>query len=361
MPSPSLLLNVNMNTLMRLITMAALVAAAPRAENRGPSPFDVKLEMLGNSEVKATFVNKGSKSLKILRTGSILDAASVEKAKVFSGDAPVRFEGARLRLATDVLDAGDFQRIAPGETFQVTFDIAETHDLSAGGKFDVLADGSFAFAEEKSTTLIGSIPYTSQHVNAEVNGAIAAAVHAAFHEKRTRVQSDCQGQQLTVTQTALRNCASIARQAQQAASSGSAAKLQEYFKSSTQQVRNTVSTVFSRVASECGSTNSGASTYHCRDPYGYCSGRVLAYTIPAQSVMVYCPLYFNSLPDRSSTCHAQDKANTNIHESTHLTQVKGTDDYGGYGYDFVRSLTPAQNLNHADTYTLYAQAINLGC
>ena len=40
---------------------------------------------------------------------------------------------------------------------------------------------------------------------------------------------------------------------------------------------------------------------------------------------------------------------------THLTQVKGTSDYGGYGYNFVRSLSAAQNLNHADTYTLFAQ------
>ncbi|OAQ76930.1 peptidase m35 deuterolysin protein [Purpureocillium lilacinum] len=350
-----------MNALAKVLAFAAMVAAAPSAENRGPSPFEVKLEMLGNSEIKATFTNKGNNRLKILRTGSILDTSSVEKAKVFSGETPVPFQGARLRLATNVLDDSDFQRISPGETVEVTFDIAETHDLSSGGKFDVLADGSFGFADEKSNILIGSIPYVSKHIGAEVDGTIAAAVHSAFHEKRTRVQSDCQGQQLQVTQTALRNCASIARKAQQAAASGPAAKLQEYFKSSSQQVRNTVSTVFGRVASECGSTNSGVSTYHCRDPYGNCGGRVLAYTIPSYSVMVYCPLYFNNLPDLSNTCHAQDKANTNLHESTHLTQIKGTDDYGGYGYDFVRSLTPAQNLNHADTYTLYAQAINVGC
>ncbi|PTB77587.1 hypothetical protein M440DRAFT_1330302, partial [Trichoderma longibrachiatum ATCC 18648] len=51
----------------------------------------------------------------------------------------------------------------------------------------------------------------------------------------------------------------------------------------------------------------------------------------------------------------------NIHEITHLTQVKGTQDYGGYGYNFVQSLSAAQNLNHADTYALYANAIYAGC
>ena len=76
---------VNMNALAKVLAFAAMVAAAPSAENRGPSPFEVKLEMLGNSEIKATFTNKGNNRLKILRTGSILGNSSVEKAKVFSG------------------------------------------------------------------------------------------------------------------------------------------------------------------------------------------------------------------------------------------------------------------------------------
>ena len=56
----------------------------------------------------------------------------------------------------------------------------------------------------------------------------------------------------------------------------------------------------------------------------------------------------------SRTCHAQDQATTTLHEMTHLSQIKGTSDYGVYGYNAVRSLTAAQNLNHADTYTLFA-------
>lgn len=59
----------------------------------------------------------------------------------------------------------------------------------------------------------------------------------------------------------------------------------------------------------------------------------------------------------------------NLHEMTHLTQIAGTSDCmfmpdrsaaklstiltdessdGGYGYNFVRSLTAAQNIRHAD-------------
>ncbi|CRK18718.1 hypothetical protein BN1723_017704, partial [Verticillium longisporum] len=36
-------------------------------------------------------------------------------------------------------------------------------------------------------------------------------------------------------------------------------------------------------------------------------------------------------------------------------------DYNCYGYSCVRSLSASQNINHADTYTLFAQSIYAGC
>lgn len=198
-------------------------------------------------------------------------------------------------------------------------------------------------------------------IQADIDGEQASAARIDFHQKRTIVQSDCTGTKLTVTRTALSNCASLARAASTAASSGAAAKVTEYFKSATSSVRSTVSTVFSRVASECGSTSSGVSRYYCSDVYGACSSGVLAYTLPSASYMAYCNLYFTALPALTSSCHAQDQATTNLHEVTHLTQIKGTSDYNGYGYSFVRSLSASQNLNHADTYSLFANAIYAGC
>lgn len=254
-----------------------------------------------------------------------------------------------------------FQNIAAGESIEVTFDIAEAHDLSIGGKYDIQSAGAFSFAQEGSTELVGSVPFETNKIEVDIDGEDASARRVAFHQKRTRVQSDCTGSKLSVTQTALRNCASVAQLAQQAAASGAAAKLTEYFKSSTSSVRSTVSGVFSRVVSECSSTSSGVASYYCSDVLSSCTSGVLAYTLPSSSLMVYCNLYFTNLPALTRTCHAQDQATTNIHEITHLSQVKGTQDYNGYGYNFVRSLTAAQNLNHADTYALFANAIYAGC
>ena len=235
------------------------------------------------------------------------------------------------------------------------------HDLSTGGNFSILASGALSFAEDNSNELIGSVPYESNTIDTEVDGDKAASVRVAFHEKRTKVQSDCTGTKLSITRTALSNCARLAQKAQTAAASGPAAKMTEYFKSADSNTRNTVAGVFGRVASECSSTNSGVSKYYCTDVYNSCQQGVLAYTLPSGSFMAYCDLYFNQLTALTGQCHAQDQATTNIHEATHLTQIKGTSDYGGYGYNFVRSLTAAQNLNHADTYALFANAINVGC
>lgn len=238
------------------------------------------------------------------------------------------------------------------------------HDLSAGGDFDFLTRGSFLIADLDSTNIAGAVPYVSNTLKNSVNGAAAARVRRDFHEaankKRTTVQSDCTGTRRTAQVNALSSCASLARAAQTAATSGAAAKLTEYFKSSTSATRTAVAQVFQRVATECGSTTSGAADQYCTDVYGACSSNVLAYTLPSQSYMVSCGIYFTELSALSRTCHAQDQATTTLHEVTHLTQIKGAND-NGYGYAAVQSLSSARSLNNADSYALFANAIYVGC
>lgn len=68
------------------LALASLAMAAPSSvQQRAPSALDVQLEMEGNSKVKAIITNNGKNGLKILKTGTFLDTAAVEKAKVFSG------------------------------------------------------------------------------------------------------------------------------------------------------------------------------------------------------------------------------------------------------------------------------------
>lgn len=102
------------------------------------------------------------------------------------------------------------------------------------------------------------MPYVSNTLKAEVDGAQAAEARAAFLGRRTSLQSDCTGSKGSAIRSALSNCASAARTAASTARSSSS-KMTEYFKSSSSSTVNTVATVFNRVASECGSTSGGVS------------------------------------------------------------------------------------------------------
>lgn len=233
------------------------------------------------------------------------------------------------------------------------------HDLSSGGDFHVRVRGSFQTAPLNSTEITGVVPYDSNLMYTHVDGQAASKVRRDFHErlrakmKRTELQSDCTGSTGQAQRAALTNCRSLATAAATAASNGSAQKLTEYFKSSSSSTRTTVAGVFNKIATECGTTNGGVSTQYCTDVLDSCESGVLAYTLPSQSLMVSCPLYFNQLSAVTTRCHGQDQASTTLHEVTHLRQIKGTQDYG-YGYNAVQSLSSAQNLNNADTYTLFA-------
>ena len=232
------------------------------------------------------------------------------------------------------------------------------HDLSAGGSFDFVAKGTLHTAEADSNSITGGVPFTSNVVTATVDGTAAAKVRRDFHEhaKRQIVQSDCTSSRRTSTVNALTNCVTVSNGARTAALSGSAAKMTEYFKSSSTTTRNAVAAVYQRVSGECDSSTSGVSREYCTDVYGACSSNVLAYTLPSQSYMVNCPLYFSALPALTRTCHAQDQATTTLHETTHLTQIQGTQDLG-YGYAAVTRLSAAQATRNADTFALYANGM----
>ncbi|KAL1614372.1 hypothetical protein SLS54_009799 [Diplodia seriata] len=345
-----------------LLALATIVSGTAVDLNKRDTPLDVKLEMVGNSEVKATLTNNGASALKLFKVGSILDKTAVEKTEVNSAESRIAFDGIRLRMATSNLSEDAFQSLAAGESVAVQFDLAEAHDLSSGGAIDILSSGAISFAADGTTSIAGAVPYTSNKISTTVDGAAAAAARARF-VKRVAVNADCTGSRRTATVNAVANSRSLALAAQAAAASGSASKFQEYFKTTSAATRSQVAAVFGRVASESASTTSGASDYYCTDVYGNgCQSGVLAYTLPSSSYMVNCPLYFSALSPTSRTCHDQDQQTTTLHEMTHLSEVAGTTDQNGaYGYAAVQSLTAAQNLRHADTYTLYAQAIYAGC
>ncbi|POS79257.1 metalloproteinase [Diaporthe helianthi] len=331
--------------------LAALANALAVDISKRDSPINVELEMVGNSEVKAKITNTGNEALNVFKTGSILDSRVREN---------VAFTGLKIFVDSTLVDVEEFQTLGAGETVEAQWDVAEMHDLSAGGDFDIATTGSLKYAAANSTEIIGEASIESAPITATVDGAEASSVHDSSPLRRTVIASTCSTSQRSTLTSALSGCVQYAQGAAAAASSAPASKLEEYFKSSTSSTRSTVAQVFNNVASQCSSGTSGNTQIRCTDSAGACQGSGVAYTVPSQSWMHYCPTWF-SFPASTSTCHGTDRPYVVVHEATHLTQVKGTDDYSCYGYTCVRGLTSARNLNHADTYSLFAQAIRVNC
>ncbi|XWW95502.1 hypothetical protein V2A60_003462 [Cordyceps javanica] len=346
----------------------ALTSPHPQEIRRTNSPLELRIEMDGNSKVRAVLTNRGSKDLHLLKTGTLLGSAPVEKARVYNGtvhpDNAVEFNGVRLQVATSELGLADFHTLGAGDSVTTDFDLAHMHDLSAGGEYHVELSGELPTVAVSSGEVDGSVAYHSNRLSIRVDGVAAGHTASSYRrglERRTRVQGGCRGRRLQTTQAALASCVKIATAASKAASGGPASKMHEYFKAADNGTRRVVADVFARIARECGTVNGGRSDYYCRDKYGHCKPTVLAYTMMEKDAMCYCERYFRTLPAHTKKCHGRDQPTTNIHEMTHLRRIKGTSDFNGYGYGTVQNLTREQNLNHADTYTLFALAIELKC
>ncbi|KAH8724075.1 Deuterolysin metalloprotease family-domain-containing protein [Phaeosphaeriaceae sp. PMI808] len=339
---------------LSIAALATYATAASIDVNKRDTPLSVKLAASGNSEVKVTLTNNGQKTLNLLSKGTFLDENNpVEKVSVYSagGSTKVPFEGIKLRLLTSGLATEDFVTLKAGETKEITVETAALHSLNEGGNFDVFAKGVLPYAEEASTELSGTLDYESNKLTLSVDGTQAAAVAKAI-TKRTVVGSSCTGSKLSTVRTALSNCARFASAAASSASAGT--KLNTYFKSTTSSTKNAVSGRLNAISRDCGGSASTTST-NCNDPFGGCSSNVLAYTVPSQNFITYCPIFFSQLPAVSSTCHGQDQATTVLHEEAHAPAVfsPGTDDLG-YGFAAATRLSTSQALNNADSFALYA-------
>ncbi|KAI9756655.1 MAG: hypothetical protein M4579_003744 [Chaenotheca gracillima] len=344
--------------LLPLVSSAA-VSLEPRAD-----VVEVSLSPAENAAVKVSLKNTGATDLHLLKYGTFLDSAPVQKAVVYKDGAEVPFQGILRRTLTTGLSKDAFTSVAAGETVEKTITLAEVHDLQASGKYDIVTQGSFPTASDDFSTISGEAVYfRSNDLSIDVDGAKAAKVEFAIKALDTRtITTSCSGSQGTALKNALSRAVTLSNAAANAATSGSASKFQEYFKTTSSSVRATVAARFRGVASQAGSTTSGSTRYYCTDPYGYCDSNTLAYTLPANNLIANCPIYYTVIPNLTGTCHAQDQTTTSIHEFTHApaTYSPGTQDLG-YGYAAATSLSSNSAVNNADSYALYANAIYVGC
>ncbi|KAJ5129104.1 hypothetical protein N7526_007270 [Penicillium atrosanguineum] len=343
-----------------LLALAQYACALP-VESDQVSGLDITLSQVDHTRIKAVVKNAGNEEVTFVHLNFFRDSAPVKKVDVFKNNAEVAFEGIKRRFKLQGLTPEALTTLAVGETIEDVFDVAATSDLSSGGPMLLRSNGLVPLVNNDSVS--GYLPYHSNELEIEVDAIKASRVTKAINPLARRTKESCNdsGKKASLDK-ALSNAASLANAAAQAALSGSASKFNEYFKTTSSSTRQIVAARLKAVAKEAQSTNSGSTTYYCTDAYGYCESNVLAYTLPSLNVIANCDIYYSDLPDLASSCHDQDRATTTLHEFTHAPGVysPGTDDLG-YGYSAATSLSSSSAVLNADTYALYANAINLKC
>ena len=72
-------------TQLSVAALATIASAASVDINKRDTPLSIKLESVGNSEVKIAVTNNGEKALNLLSKGTFLDEVTpVEKVQVYS-------------------------------------------------------------------------------------------------------------------------------------------------------------------------------------------------------------------------------------------------------------------------------------
>lgn len=227
---------------------------------------------------------------------------------------------------------------------------------------------------------------------------------APREQKRAAVDGDCSssGKQQYVDQS-LADCVERARAGQKAAQDTNSDLMRTFFKNDSPDIRAQVAESFGKMAQECQTRfASSNTTVTCAPDAGQCQPGVSAVTtsygavdkvdpsLPKPEIRL-CDQFFRLNPDSADTgnrgantgnrgankavfgrqsgsqpaCGSLDSPGVVLHEMSHAIigttdMIKGNGE-GSYGLRDVEALSPKQNLNHADTYALFAHAAALGC
>jgi deuterolysin len=244
--------------------------------------------------------------------------------------------------------------LAPNQTIESVFDIADSHDLSPGKAYSAIADGMLEYTKSSNPKKFFFVPYKSNTINFE------APENAGTRLASRSTLASCTDEYNKLMQENLNRAAEMAKAAAADARNGSTGLFQKFFKSQNQADKKEVAERFDAIANEA--TSKGVLTYYCQaSAQDSCGGNIAAITYPTQNRVVNCQGYYET-QQVVNQCGYLDQAAISLHEFSHATAVyaPGTDDVV-YGLDGVLQLNTQQAKNNADSFAYYANSMWFGC
>ncbi|KAE8383317.1 Deuterolysin metalloprotease family-domain-containing protein [Aspergillus bertholletiae] len=317
--------------------------------------IDVQLQSLGNSTIKALITNIADENLRVVKRGGLLDNELPTKKVVVSGSgADPTFTGAQVDYINTHLNDEAFMDLAPKQTIESIFDVADSHDLSPGEKYSAIADGMLEYTKSNNPKKFFVVPYTSNAV------AFDAPEDAANRLVTRATLESCSGEYNQLMQENLAQAAKMAEAAAADARDGSSGLFQKFFKSQDEADKKEVAERLEAIAKEA--TSKGTLTYYCQpSAQDSCGGNIAAITYPTLNRVVNCQAYYQT-QQVVNQCGYLDQAAISLHEFSHATSVyaPGTDDVV-YGLDGVLQLSTAQAKDNADSFAYYANSVFNNC
>ncbi|KAJ0419382.1 Deuterolysin metalloprotease family-domain-containing protein [Aspergillus carlsbadensis] len=335
------------------ILIPRLAQQAASLDDVSQTLFDVTLESLGNTTVKAQVTNVATEGFRLVQRGGILDHVPTKKVIVKGGDTDPVFTGVRVEYILSHLTAEGFVTIAPGQTISSIFDVADLYALTPGTEYTAIADGALEYTTLTDETHFLNVDYLSN----SITFTAPESVKSRLEDRSTLVCSD---EYNAVVQAAISRAAEMATAAAADARSGTTGLFEKFFKSTAQSDRDEVAGRLDAIALEA--TTTGKLTYYCEpQDMDYCAANVAAMMYPSLDRVVNCPGYYSST-EVSNYCGYLDQAGITLHEYAHAESLypPGTEDIV-YGYEGVLSLSTERAKNNADSFAYYASAVYLQC
>ncbi|OAA57273.1 metalloendopeptidase [Cordyceps fumosorosea ARSEF 2679] len=339
--------------LLALLAPLALAATIPaESKEDWPAKLEVRAKLRGWTRLDVTIENKSPKAFNILKAGSILDENRLESMRLLGPNCEVTFLDRGSPDTKTAREESEFLLMPAHGSLNTTIDLLDVRNAYrfCGKNISFLSGSATLHAAELgNNTLARKFPY--EFDNILVYHEFFPPLPEAFEERVHK----CSPDYMKVLKEGIKNCASHATAAREAALTGSAERMEAYFKDSSQETRNSVADTFSKVAEMCDFKNP---RIYITCNHEWCN-HAMAAMMPRSDPghMLFCRrAYFQpTLPDLneiSSVTH------TIVHEMTHLAFVKATKDIKYGLYDSTK-LDKDSSLNNADSYALFSDSVFL--
>jgi peptidyl-Lys metalloendopeptidase len=341
-----------LRTSLVALALSAVVSAGPSLKLKvdgQKSVTDVE-----NLKVVATLTNTGDQTIKLLNDpNSILSPIPAKTFKVTSGSGKTPdFTGVKVKYSPEaVIERGPaeaFTVLAPGESFQLTHDLAHSFNFTATGtgSYHFEANNQFLYVDETTKAAVPIQAATSDAHELAIAGKLVAPRPDSGLSKRATFNG-CTSSQQGLLNTAASNAQSYASESLSYLNShtSSTSRFTTWFGAYSTSNHNLVQSHFSKISG--GSFSGFKYDCTCTDAGTY------AYVYPGTYGVIYLCGAFWQAPATGT----DSKAGTLIHECSHFTQNGGTQDYA-YGQSACKSLAksnPSQATMNADCHEYFAE------